>query len=234
MEHVEFAELPQLENALLVAAFGGWNDAAGAGTWAIEFLSNQWETAEFADMDPEPFYDFTETRPHVRVANGNVRRVTWPEFDIAERTGTYPDDGSATDPARDTEYPLPDSAPTVALQPAQAGFVAARPLGADLSAGPSGPDSSCSPAGARETAAETAMPVAPQPAPAGFVDGSPLGAGLPTGPLSAGADSSAGPPSAPEVVHPGSPIPPALLPRFRRRSGSLSLPTFHPARRGAP
>lgn len=80
MEHVEFAELPQLENALLVAAFGGWNDAAGAGTWAIEFLSNQWETAEFAEMDPEPFYDFTETRPHVRVANGNVRRVTWPEI----------------------------------------------------------------------------------------------------------------------------------------------------------
>jgi len=91
MEHVEFAELPQLENALLIAAFGGWNDAASAGTWAIEFLSNQWETAEFAEMDPEPFYDFSETRPQVRVSNGAVRRVTWPEITFsygkAPRTG---------------------------------------------------------------------------------------------------------------------------------------------------
>jgi proteasome assembly chaperone (PAC2) family protein len=98
MEHVEFAELPQLENALLIAAFGGWNDAASAGTWAIEFLSNQWDTVEFAEMDAEPFYDFTETRPHVRVSNGTVRRVTWPEITFAY--GKAPRTGADL-PARD-------------------------------------------------------------------------------------------------------------------------------------
>ncbi|MFI5271443.1 MAG: PAC2 family protein [Ktedonobacterales bacterium] len=86
--------IPELQNALLIGSFGGWNDAASAGTWAIEFLNNQWEATEFADMDPEPFYDFTETRPHVRVTNGMVRRVTWPEITFSFGKATRSTAGS--------------------------------------------------------------------------------------------------------------------------------------------
>lgn len=94
MGHVHMSEVPDLENALLVGAFAGWNDAASAATWAIKFLINQWEATPFADIDPEDFYDFTESRPQTRVTGGAVRRLSWPanRFYVhrAERTEAGP------------------------------------------------------------------------------------------------------------------------------------------------
>lgn len=90
MEHVQLTEVPDLENALLIGAFAGWNDAASAATWAVKFLINQWEASQFAEIDPEVFYDFTESRPRVRISNGSTRRLTWPAnrfyYRKAERT----------------------------------------------------------------------------------------------------------------------------------------------------
>jgi len=78
MEHVRVSELPVTEHATLIAAFNGWNDAADAATWAIKFLINQWDATSFAEIDGEEFFDFTETRPTIRVNRGMLRRVTWP------------------------------------------------------------------------------------------------------------------------------------------------------------
>lgn len=78
MEHVRVSELPVTEHATLIAAFNGWNDAADAATWAIKFLVNQWDATSFAEIDGEEFFDFTETRPSIRVNRGMLRRVTWP------------------------------------------------------------------------------------------------------------------------------------------------------------
>jgi hypothetical protein len=78
MEHIHITEVPELENALLIGAFSGWNDAASAATWAVKFLINQWEATPFADIEPELFYDFTEARPRVRINSGSVRRLSWP------------------------------------------------------------------------------------------------------------------------------------------------------------
>ncbi len=78
MEHVNISEVPDLERAMLIGAFAGWNDAASAATWAVKFLINQWEATPFAEIEPELFYDFTESRPKVRIANGTLRRLTWP------------------------------------------------------------------------------------------------------------------------------------------------------------
>lgn len=78
MEHVQLTEVPDLEHAILIGAFAGWNDAASAATWAIKFLINQWEATPFAEVEPEIFYDFSETRPRVRIADGSVRRLSWP------------------------------------------------------------------------------------------------------------------------------------------------------------
>jgi proteasome assembly chaperone (PAC2) family protein len=86
MEHVRVSELPATEHATLIAAFNGWNDAADAATWAIKFLVNQWDANSFAEIDGEEFFDFTQTRPTIRVNRGMLRRVSWPanRFYIAQ------------------------------------------------------------------------------------------------------------------------------------------------------
>ncbi len=78
MEHVQITKRLRLERAILIGAFAGWNDAASAATWAVKFLINHWDAQPFAEIDPEIFYDFTETRPSVRVTSGALRRLSWP------------------------------------------------------------------------------------------------------------------------------------------------------------
>jgi hypothetical protein len=78
MEHAHVSRPQQLTRPILIGAFAGWNDAASASTWAIKFLINQWDAEPFADIDPDVFYDFTESRPTVRISGGAVRRVSWP------------------------------------------------------------------------------------------------------------------------------------------------------------
>jgi len=53
---------------VLVAAFRGWNDGAQAASLAASFLAQAWEARRFADIDPEEFFDFQATRPHVALA----------------------------------------------------------------------------------------------------------------------------------------------------------------------
>jgi hypothetical protein len=78
MEHTHVSRIPDLDRGVLVAAFGGWNDAASASTWAVKFLVNEWDAQEFAEIDGESFYAFSESRPQVRVIKGAIRQVTWP------------------------------------------------------------------------------------------------------------------------------------------------------------
>ena len=74
----------------MVAAFEGWNDAGDAATTAIEHLARQWSARTFAEIDPEEFYDFTSTRPQVRITAGTTRRIDWPAntFSWAEPPAT--------------------------------------------------------------------------------------------------------------------------------------------------
>jgi len=64
---------------VLVAAFRGWNDGAQAASLAASFLAQAWEARRFADIDPEEFFDFQATRPHVALEDGLTRRIDWPE-----------------------------------------------------------------------------------------------------------------------------------------------------------
>ena len=75
---------------VLVAAFEGWNDAGDAATGAVEHLWERWGATTIASIDPEEFYDFTTTRPHVRRDHGGRRVIDWPanEFGWAEPDGT--------------------------------------------------------------------------------------------------------------------------------------------------
>jgi proteasome assembly chaperone (PAC2) family protein len=64
---------------VLVAAFRGWNDGAQGASLAASFLAQAWEARRFADIDPEEFFDFQATRPHVALDEGLTRRIDWPE-----------------------------------------------------------------------------------------------------------------------------------------------------------
>jgi proteasome assembly chaperone (PAC2) family protein len=70
---------PKLTRPVLIAAFRGWNDGAQAASLAAGYLAKTWEAERFADLDPENFFDFQATRPHVSLEDGVTRRIDWPE-----------------------------------------------------------------------------------------------------------------------------------------------------------
>jgi proteasome assembly chaperone (PAC2) family protein len=84
--------LPQgLRRPVLIAAFSGWNDAAESATTAARYLATTFQAEKFAEIDPEEFYHFGLSRPHVRYKTGSdtEREIVWPatEFSVA-RDGT--------------------------------------------------------------------------------------------------------------------------------------------------
>jgi proteasome assembly chaperone (PAC2) family protein len=81
---------PELERPVLVAAFRGWNDGGQGATLAVGYLAKLWNAERFADIDPEGFFDFQATRPHVTLDEGLTRRIEWPDnaFFQARMTGS--------------------------------------------------------------------------------------------------------------------------------------------------
>jgi proteasome assembly chaperone (PAC2) family protein len=69
---------PELRSPVLVAAFAGWNDAANAATAALEAAATSLDAEVAAAIDPEEFFDFQVTRPTIRLAEGQTRRIDWP------------------------------------------------------------------------------------------------------------------------------------------------------------
>jgi predicted ATP-grasp superfamily ATP-dependent carboligase len=69
---------PQLERPILIAAFRGWNDGGQGASLATGYLAKLWEAKRFAEFDPETFFDFQATRPHVTLEEGLTRRIDWP------------------------------------------------------------------------------------------------------------------------------------------------------------
>src|SRR5438309_2213430 len=78
MPHLIRTAQPTLHQPVLVGAFEGWNDAGEAATFAAKFLAERWDAEPFATIDPEDFFDFTSTRPHVQLDESNMREVVWP------------------------------------------------------------------------------------------------------------------------------------------------------------
>jgi len=61
----------------MIAAFEGWNDAGEAASTALEHLELSWDATPLASIDPEEYYDFQVTRPHVRLTDGVTRKIEW-------------------------------------------------------------------------------------------------------------------------------------------------------------
>ena len=78
-EELRIHSRPELEKPVLLAAFRGWNDGAQAASLAAGYLAKTWDAEQFAEIDPEDFFDFQATRPHVSLEDGLARRIEWPE-----------------------------------------------------------------------------------------------------------------------------------------------------------
>src|SRR5213595_4354941 len=78
-EDLRISERPSLERPIMIAAFRGWNDGGQAASLAAGYLAKVWDAERFADVDPEGFFDFQATRPHVSLVEGDTRRIDWPE-----------------------------------------------------------------------------------------------------------------------------------------------------------
>jgi len=74
---IEWDQTPQLHSPVLLTAFEGWNDAGEAATDAIDHMRQAWDAELLGELDPEDYYDFQVTRPHVHNEDGK-RVVTWP------------------------------------------------------------------------------------------------------------------------------------------------------------
>ena len=72
----------ELTRPIVVAAFSGWNDAADAATMAVRHLIDVTSATLAATVDPEDFYEFQATRPHVRLVDGHTRELVWPGNEI--------------------------------------------------------------------------------------------------------------------------------------------------------
>ncbi|MEA2242277.1 MAG: hypothetical protein QOD24_1833 [Solirubrobacteraceae bacterium] len=66
----------------LVCAFSGWNDAGDAASAALTFIGESLGAERFARIDPEEFYDFQSTRPHIGFTEDRRREITWPGIEI--------------------------------------------------------------------------------------------------------------------------------------------------------
>jgi len=78
MEYIQYHSEPELRDPVVVAALGGWNDAADSATTAIKFLIDHWKPVKIADIEIEDFFVFTETRPIIKSVEGIQRTIVWP------------------------------------------------------------------------------------------------------------------------------------------------------------
>jgi proteasome assembly chaperone (PAC2) family protein len=77
------ADLPELRNTIVVAAFEGWNDAGDAASDALEHLDAIWEAEPIIEIDDEAYYDYQVNRPVIRQIDGVTRELVWPSMHIS-------------------------------------------------------------------------------------------------------------------------------------------------------
>jgi proteasome assembly chaperone (PAC2) family protein len=78
-EELRVADRPSLRAPVLISAFRGWNDGGQGASLAGGYLAKTWQSVRFAEIEPENFYDFQATRPHVPLVEGQTRHIDWPE-----------------------------------------------------------------------------------------------------------------------------------------------------------
>jgi hypothetical protein len=74
------------DSTIVIAAFGGWNDAAASATDVIDHLIEVWNGTEYFEVQRDDFYDYTYNRPEVSTNLEGIREIEWPGTKIYKAT----------------------------------------------------------------------------------------------------------------------------------------------------
>ena len=78
----DLRDLRDLVDPVVVAAFGGWNDAGNAATGTVEHLEEAYGADPVFALDPDDFYDFQVNRPRVSLGEEGDRELSWPTTEL--------------------------------------------------------------------------------------------------------------------------------------------------------
>jgi proteasome assembly chaperone (PAC2) family protein len=70
---------PPLKAPLCLAAFDGWGDALNVATALVDYLIRVTSATPLAELDPDPFYNYEQLRPNVRIRQGRLEAYAPPE-----------------------------------------------------------------------------------------------------------------------------------------------------------
>jgi proteasome assembly chaperone (PAC2) family protein len=77
--HGEWDDVGTLRNPVLLVALRGLFDISGVATSALDWMIKERDYVVVADIDPDPFFDFTQERPEVYFDEDGLRKLRWPE-----------------------------------------------------------------------------------------------------------------------------------------------------------
>ncbi len=85
--------VPGLRSPVVIMAFTGWSDTGTVTVDTGRRLVDAFAAEQFLTVDPEDYYVFTDSRPHVRIDEDGVRRIDWPKNEAyAARIPDAPND----------------------------------------------------------------------------------------------------------------------------------------------
>jgi proteasome assembly chaperone (PAC2) family protein len=72
-------DLAPLRNPVMLVALRGLFDIGAVATSALDWMLKERDATVVADIDPDPFFDFTEERPEQFIDEDGDPQVRWPE-----------------------------------------------------------------------------------------------------------------------------------------------------------
>lgn len=79
---LETDELRPLRSPVMLIALTGLFDIGGAATAALDRFAPADQAITIGEIDPDPFYDFTQERPQVEFDEGEIRVIRWPQNQV--------------------------------------------------------------------------------------------------------------------------------------------------------
>ncbi len=79
MREIKYYKKPELKSPILVAGFGGWANAGDVPSRSISYLTQKLNAPIFAEIEPDPFFNFEANRPMVEIQGGQVVSIMKPK-----------------------------------------------------------------------------------------------------------------------------------------------------------
>ena len=76
-------DIGPLRNPVMLVALQGLFDIGNVATSALDWMLKERDWTVVADIDPDPFFDFTQARPEVWNDENGDRQLRWPENEFA-------------------------------------------------------------------------------------------------------------------------------------------------------